>query len=53
MTMQARRPTRIDDLAALGQELPAQHLALAAGGRMPRTTYRTYIQCQSDTGSDD
>ncbi len=48
-----RRPTQIDTLAALGHELREKHLALAAGGRMPRTTYRTYIQCHSDRGTDD
>ena len=48
-----RRLTHLDDLAALGPELREEHLALAAGGRLPRTTYRTYIQCQSDQGTDD
>ncbi len=51
--MPNRGLTRLDHLAALGQELIDVHLALAAGGRMPRTTYRTYIACQSDVGSDD
>jgi hypothetical protein len=51
--MPNRRLTQLDDLAALGHELREEHLALAAGGRMSRTTYRTYIQCQSDTGTDD
>jgi hypothetical protein len=51
--MANRRPTQIDDLGALGHELREEHLALAAGGRMSRTTYRTYILCQSDVGHDD